>query len=190
MPMKKPSSQIRRRAHGRRLRSFHRRRAREDRRAPRSERSRGRARRHCACASHASAMRRSRSPMSSPRRRPRPPPPRRRRRIEATVVAPAELAGAVKSPMVGTAYLRPSPEAKPFVEVGAIGEGRRQDYAGRGDEDVQRNRRPARRQGDAYPRRGRRAGRIRPGADGHRMSAERRAQRRVVSPRGAARHVR
>jgi acetyl-CoA carboxylase biotin carboxyl carrier protein len=38
---------------------------------------------------------------------------------EATVVAPAELAGAVKSPMVGTAYLRPSPEAKPFVEVGA-----------------------------------------------------------------------
>jgi acetyl-CoA carboxylase biotin carboxyl carrier protein len=35
-------------------------------------------------------------------------------------VEPSELAGAVKSPMVGTAYLRPSPEAKPFVEVGAI----------------------------------------------------------------------
>jgi acetyl-CoA carboxylase biotin carboxyl carrier protein len=34
--------------------------------------------------------------------------------------APAELAGAVKSPMVGTAYLRPSPEAKPFVEVGSV----------------------------------------------------------------------
>jgi acetyl-CoA carboxylase biotin carboxyl carrier protein len=33
--------------------------------------------------------------------------------------AVAELAGAVKSPMVGTAYLRPSPEAKPFVEVGS-----------------------------------------------------------------------
>ena len=31
-----------------------------------------------------------------------------------------ELAGAVKSPMVGTAYLRPSPEAKPFVEVGTL----------------------------------------------------------------------
>ncbi len=30
-----------------------------------------------------------------------------------------ELADAVRSPMVGTAYLRPSPEAKPFVEVGA-----------------------------------------------------------------------
>ncbi len=39
--------------------------------------------------------------------------------VEAAVVAPAELAGAVKSPMVGTAYLRPSPEAKPFVEVGS-----------------------------------------------------------------------
>ncbi len=38
--------------------------------------------------------------------------------VEAAVVAPADLAGAVKSPMVGTAYLRPSPEAKPFVEVG------------------------------------------------------------------------
>jgi acetyl-CoA carboxylase biotin carboxyl carrier protein len=39
--------------------------------------------------------------------------------IEAAAVPPAERAGAVKSPMVGTAYLRPSPEAKPFVEVGA-----------------------------------------------------------------------
>ena len=40
--------------------------------------------------------------------------------LEAAVVAPAELAGAVRSPMVGTAYLRPSPEAKPFVEVGSL----------------------------------------------------------------------
>jgi acetyl-CoA carboxylase biotin carboxyl carrier protein len=31
----------------------------------------------------------------------------------------ADLAGAVKSPMVGTAYLRASPEAKPFVEIGS-----------------------------------------------------------------------
>ena len=30
-----------------------------------------------------------------------------------------ELADAVKSPMVGTAYLRPSPDAKPFVELGS-----------------------------------------------------------------------
>jgi acetyl-CoA carboxylase biotin carboxyl carrier protein len=31
----------------------------------------------------------------------------------------AEHPGTVPSPMVGTAYLRPSPEAKPFVEVGS-----------------------------------------------------------------------
>ena len=28
--------------------------------------------------------------------------------------------GTVTSPMVGTAYLRPSPDAKPFVEVGSV----------------------------------------------------------------------
>jgi acetyl-CoA carboxylase biotin carboxyl carrier protein len=33
-------------------------------------------------------------------------------------VGAAEHPGTVKSPMVGTAYLRPSPEAKPFVEIG------------------------------------------------------------------------
>jgi len=40
--------------------------------------------------------------------------------------APSEIAAsaadnpdAVKSPMVGTAYLRPSPDAKPFVEIGS-----------------------------------------------------------------------
>ena len=38
----------------------------------------------------------------------------------ATEPPPADLAGAVKSPMVGTAYLRPSPETKPFVEVGSV----------------------------------------------------------------------
>jgi peptidoglycan/LPS O-acetylase OafA/YrhL len=38
----------------------------------------------------------------------------------ATSAPAAELAGAVKSPMVGTAYLRASPEAKPFVEVGNV----------------------------------------------------------------------
>ncbi|MGJ0396190.1 MAG: acetyl-CoA carboxylase biotin carboxyl carrier protein [Methylocystis sp.] len=31
----------------------------------------------------------------------------------------AEFADAVKSPMVGTAYLRPNPDAKPFVEIGS-----------------------------------------------------------------------
>ena len=43
--------------------------------------------------------------------------------LSAPVADPAQqLAdhpGAVKSPMVGTAYIRPSPEAKPFVEVGS-----------------------------------------------------------------------
>ena len=41
----------------------------------------------------------------------------------APVAAPAPAAdnpGAVKSPMVGTAYMRPSPDAKPFVEVGSV----------------------------------------------------------------------
>lgn len=33
--------------------------------------------------------------------------------------APADHPDAVKSPMVGTAYLRPSPDAKPFIEIGA-----------------------------------------------------------------------
>lgn len=30
----------------------------------------------------------------------------------------ADHPGAVKSPMVGTAYLRPNPDAKPFIEIG------------------------------------------------------------------------
>ena len=39
---------------------------------------------------------------------------------EAAVAASAEHPGTVKSPMVGTAYLRPTPDAKPFIEVGAM----------------------------------------------------------------------
>jgi acetyl-CoA carboxylase biotin carboxyl carrier protein len=40
--------------------------------------------------------------------------------VEKSVVgAPAEHPGVVKSPMVGTAYCRASPEAKPFVEIGS-----------------------------------------------------------------------
>jgi len=38
----------------------------------------------------------------------------------ATEPPVADLLGAVKSPMVGTAYLRASPEAKPFVEIGSV----------------------------------------------------------------------
>jgi acetyl-CoA carboxylase biotin carboxyl carrier protein len=37
---------------------------------------------------------------------------------ETGASAPASTANAVKSPMVGTAYLAPNPEAKPFVTVG------------------------------------------------------------------------
>lgn len=37
----------------------------------------------------------------------------------ASATAAVDLPGAVKSPMVGTAYLRASPEAKPFVELGS-----------------------------------------------------------------------
>jgi acetyl-CoA carboxylase biotin carboxyl carrier protein len=37
----------------------------------------------------------------------------------AVSAASADNPGAVKSPMVGTAYRRPSPDAKPFIEVGS-----------------------------------------------------------------------
>ena len=36
----------------------------------------------------------------------------------AAPVAAADLPGALKSPMVGTAYLSPQPEAPPFIKVG------------------------------------------------------------------------
>ena len=45
--------------------------------------------------------------------------------------------GAVKSPMVGTAYLRATPEAKPFVELGSAVMRRRQIAAGRSHENLQ-----------------------------------------------------
>jgi len=47
------------------------------------------------------------------------PPAPAARPAPAASAAPAEHADALKSPMVGTAYLRSSPDAKPFVEVGA-----------------------------------------------------------------------
>ena len=39
--------------------------------------------------------------------------------IPAHVPAPADHPGAIKSPMVGTAYLAPAPESPPFIAVGA-----------------------------------------------------------------------
>ena len=38
--------------------------------------------------------------------------------LVAAAASTVENPGTVKSPMVGTAYLRPTPDAKPFVEVG------------------------------------------------------------------------
>jgi acetyl-CoA carboxylase biotin carboxyl carrier protein len=48
-----------------------------------------------------------------------PPPPAPAAKPAAAPAAPAEHPDALKSPMVGTAYLRPSPDAKSFVEVGS-----------------------------------------------------------------------
>ena len=53
------------------------------------------------------------APAAAPRR-PLPPPLRRLRPRSA------DAPGAVKSPMVGTAYLRASPETPPFVEIGSV----------------------------------------------------------------------
>ena len=39
-------------------------------------------------------------------------------RLQAKAAALAIAANAVKSPMVGTAYLRPSPESAPFITIG------------------------------------------------------------------------
>jgi acetyl-CoA carboxylase biotin carboxyl carrier protein len=49
-----------------------------------------------------------------------PPPPAVPNSAPAAeiVAAPPSMVNAVKSPMVGTAYLSPNPEAKPFVAVG------------------------------------------------------------------------
>ena len=56
-----------------------------------------------------------------------PPPPApapgthkpERPQDEAPATSVADHPGAIKSPMVGTAYLRPSPDARTFVEVGS-----------------------------------------------------------------------
>ena len=49
-----------------------------------------------------------------------PPPPAAVPAAAPAESTAAEPAGAVKSPMVGTAYLRPNPESKPFVEIGSM----------------------------------------------------------------------
>ncbi|MGJ0425944.1 acetyl-CoA carboxylase biotin carboxyl carrier protein [Methylocystis sp.] len=57
---------------------------------------------------------------AAPPVQPPPPPPMAKPATSPTpVTEPVEYLDAVKSPMVGTAYLRPNPDAKPFVEIGA-----------------------------------------------------------------------
>ena len=59
-------------------------------------------------------------PVAAPAPAPQPvvaPPPSAEATASARAAAPHP--GAVLSPMVGTAYRRPAPEAKPFVEVGS-----------------------------------------------------------------------
>lgn len=48
-----------------------------------------------------------------------PAPPPAAPVVASPVAATAKHPGALTSPMVGTAYLRASPEAKPFVEIGS-----------------------------------------------------------------------
>jgi acetyl-CoA carboxylase biotin carboxyl carrier protein len=48
-----------------------------------------------------------------------PPTPKSAASPSSAPAEPAEFVDAVKSPMVGTAYLRPNPDAKPFIEIGA-----------------------------------------------------------------------
>ena len=48
-----------------------------------------------------------------------PAPDARAAAVAPASVVSAEHPGTVKSPMVGTAYLRPAPESPPFVEVGS-----------------------------------------------------------------------
>jgi acetyl-CoA carboxylase biotin carboxyl carrier protein len=48
-----------------------------------------------------------------------PPAPSKPQSSPALESRTADYVDAVKSPMVGTAYLRPNPDAKPFIELGA-----------------------------------------------------------------------
>ncbi|MDE2363188.1 MAG: acetyl-CoA carboxylase biotin carboxyl carrier protein [Hyphomicrobiales bacterium] len=49
-----------------------------------------------------------------------PATPARQAAPAEAAAKPAEHPGALKSPMVGTAYRRPSPEAAPFVDIGSV----------------------------------------------------------------------
>ncbi len=58
--------------------------------------------------------------ISSPANHPAPPPLAPASAAQpGPAAAKAEAPGAVKSPMVGTAYLRSAPDAPPFVDIGS-----------------------------------------------------------------------
>lgn len=56
--------------------------------------------------------------IAAPAAAPAAPPPAAPAAAPAEAAPAAPAANAIKSPMVGTAYLSPNPEAKPFVAVG------------------------------------------------------------------------
>ena len=126
-------------------------------------RDRDRARRPEGCASRATSAsppRCRRASMARPHAS-RPPQPR------AAVADLSKHPGVVPSPMVGTAYWAPEPGAKPFIEVGAKVSVGQTLADHRSDEDDEPDSVAARRHGDADPRRGRPAGRIRRAAGDH-----------------------
>jgi acetyl-CoA carboxylase biotin carboxyl carrier protein len=59
------------------------------------------------------------APAAPPLQAPAPPPLASAAAPPAHAKPKTDGPGTVKSPMVGTAYLRPAPDAAPFVEVGA-----------------------------------------------------------------------
>jgi acetyl-CoA carboxylase biotin carboxyl carrier protein len=100
---------------------------------------------------------------------PPPFPPRRRAPAAAPPEDPAQMEGAVTSPMVGTVYLQPEPGAKAFVSVGDKVVGG-PDAPDRGsDEDHEPDPQPPRRHRQAHPRRGQVGRGIRRAADDHRV---------------------
>jgi acetyl-CoA carboxylase biotin carboxyl carrier protein len=60
------------------------------------------------------------TPMMQPVMQTPPAPPAAVPAPIATKAVAAQHPGAVKSPMVGTAYRRPSPDAKAFIDVGSV----------------------------------------------------------------------
>jgi acetyl-CoA carboxylase biotin carboxyl carrier protein len=77
--------------------------------------------RHSAMAAHAAPALHAPAPMLTSVAAPAPAAPAPAQAFSAApAAAAADHAGAVKSPMVGTAYLRPSPNDKAFVEIGSV----------------------------------------------------------------------